>query len=256
VRAKKWLQGLGVALFWFSVWYIVAGKLNKPLLLPSPYETCRALIHLARDDHFWLSTGASVLRILSGFFFALVFGTLLGSVCSLSRLISSLLSPIKSIIKTTPVSSFIILVLLWLPVGITPAFIAFLMAVPIFWINVMEGIRKTDRQLLEMALTYKFGAVKKLRHIMIPSVLPYFSAAFSAALGFAWKAGIAAEVIARPGLSIGSNLQDAKVLLDTESLFAWTVVVILLSHFLEKVLVKGINLMISGKGENKSDMPS
>jgi NitT/TauT family transport system permease protein len=254
LKAKKWLRWLGMVLFWFAAWNIVSCLISKPLLMPNPYETGKALFSLIQSEEFWLSAGATILRILSGFLLALIFGTLLGTVCALFHFANRLLSPIKSIVKTTPVSSFIILVLLWLPTDIAPGFIAFLMAVPIFWINIMEGIIKTDHQLIEMAYIYRFGVMKKLRYITIPSILPYFSTAFTAAFGFAWKAGIAAEVIAKPRFSIGSNLQNAKVYLETDKLFAWTLIVVFLSYILEKVLMKSVRLMFSGKGDNKSGM--
>ena len=38
----------------------------------------------------------------------------------------------------------------------------------------------------------------------------------------AFKSGIAAEVIGVPDFSIGANLYEAKIYLDTASLFAWT----------------------------------
>lgn len=245
---------LWVTLLWFAAWHFISIYISKPLLLPGPLQTFTALTELAASNDFWLSVGATILRVISGFTFALIIGTLFGTVCVISRFADRLFSPVKSVIKTTPVSSFIILVLLWLPVNITPVFIAFLMAVPVFWINIMEGIQKTDRQLIEMADVYRFGFKKKLQYIIIPSVLPYFSAAFSTAFGFSWKAGIAAEVIAKPRLSIGTNLQNAKVYLETDRLFAWTFIVIVLSFVIEKLLLKCIKLMISAKGEAVSDM--
>ena len=66
--------------------------------------------------------------------------------------------------------------------------------------------------------------------------VPALIAACVNGLGFAWKSGIAAEVIATPDLSVGKYLNDAKVYLETADLFAWTLTVILLSLALEKAL--------------------
>ena len=59
-------------------------------------------------------------------------------------------------------------------------------------------------------------------------------------LGFAWKSGIAAEVIALPALSVGKNLYDTKIYLERADLFAWTLAVILLSLGLEALLKRAI----------------
>lgn len=80
--------------------------------------------------------------------------------------------------------------------------------------------------------------LSKLRHIYFPSLTPYLNAAVTSGLGMAWKAGIAAEVIASPNNSIGSFAFDAKIYLETDMLFAWTIVVIVLSVVIEKLTVK------------------
>ena len=67
------------------------------------------------------------------------------------------------------------------------------------------------------------------RRIYIPTVLPYFRAACTGALGLGWKAGIAAEVLTVPGKSIGRMISESKLYLLTGGLFAWTLAVVLLS---------------------------
>ena len=110
----------------------------------------------------------------------------------------------------------------------------------VVWGNVEKGIRATDPQLLEMARTYRFSPPKTLRRVWIPSVMPYFMAACTTGLGFAWKSGIAAEVICRPAQSIGKYLQDAKLTLETPDVFAWTLVIVLLSAVLSAVAAWGL----------------
>ena len=100
-----------------------------------------------------------------------------------------------------------------------------------------QGIRQTDGKLLEMARVYRLGLGKTLRHIWLPSVKPYFLAACTTGLGFAWKSGIAAEVICSPDRAIGTELRNAKAYLETPEVFAWTVTVVVLSVLLERVLL-------------------
>ena len=57
-------------------------------------------------------------------------------------------------------------------------------------------------------------------------------------MGFAFKSGIAAEIIASPVFSIGRKLQESRIYFETAELFAWTAVVIILSMIFEKLLVK------------------
>ena len=235
-KKKSLLRGTLVALVWLLLWTVAAFLMDKPLLLPGPMDTLDALQALIVKGAFWKSVMLSIVRVMAGYLCAVAAGAVLAVICHFVSIADALLSPLRTVIRTTPVTSFIILVLLWLSDDMTPAFISFLMVMPIIWTNVQEGLAETDKMLLEMARCYQFGFVKTLRYVFVPSVMPHFAAACLNGLGFAWKSGIAAEVIAKPLFSIGRNLQDAKVYLETPSLFAWTLVVILLSLLLEKVL--------------------
>ena len=161
-------------------------------------------------------------------------------------LLDALLSPVISVIKTTPVASFVILVLIWLRRDYVPVLISALMVFPVVWSNVSAGIKNTDRSFLELARVYDFSFFKTARSIYFPSVLPYFRSACSSALGFGWKAGIAAEVLTVPGVSIGRMIYESKLYLQTTDLFAWTLCVILLSFLLEKLMLR----LISGGRKN------
>jgi NitT/TauT family transport system permease protein len=170
----------------------------------------------------------------------MLLGTLLGALCAASKLADALLSPLRGVIKATPVTSFIILVLLWLSKALTPLFIALLMVLPIAWATTYAAIRAVDAQLLEMADVFHLSRRKKLRHIYLPAIRPQYLAACSTALGFAWKSGVAAEVIATPANSIGLYLMESKIYLESEALFAWTAAVVLLSMLLERFLLRAL----------------
>ena len=115
-------------------------------------------------------------------------------------------------------------------------FISFLTVIPIIWANITEGIKNVDAKLLEMAQVYNFTREMKLKKIYIPSLKPYMRSAVSTGAGFAFKSGIAAEVIGSPAFSIGRKLYESKIYLETSQLFAWTAIIIVLSIIFEKVL--------------------
>ena len=56
-------------------------------------------------------------------------------------------------------------------------------------------------------------------------------------MGLAWKAGIAAEVICNPKMSIGNGIYESKIYFEPPAMFAWTAVVIILSIMLEKIML-------------------
>ena len=149
----------------------------------------------------------------------------------------SALAPLVAAVKTVPVASFIILALIWLSSRTLPLFIAALMVFPPVYLNVLEGIRRTDASLLEMARVFRVPFSRTLRGVYLPQVLPYFRSAVSAALGLCWKAGTAAEVIALSSGSIGEKLYNAKIYFQTADLFAWTAAIVLISAAFEKLFL-------------------
>ena len=98
-----------------------------------------------------------------------------------------------------------------------------------------------------MAQVFRLSVGKKLLYIYLPAVAPFFVSACSVSLGLCWKSGIAAEVIGVPDFSIGANLYEAKIYLDTASLFAWTLAIILIASCFEKILLR-LMTAAGGKG--------
>ncbi len=225
-------------LFWVGIWQIVSMWLGQEILLASPVSVIKKLSELVITVDFWQSIGFSFGRIAAGFFLALFLGVLMGIAAYGSKLVEILLNPLISVIKATPVASFIILCLIWIPSRNLSVFISFLMVLPVVYTNLLIGIRQTDRQLLEMAEVFEVSMGRRIYYIYFSQVLPYFVTACRLSLGMCWKAGIAAEVIGVPAGSMGEKLYHAKIYLNTPDLFAWTIVIIAISVVFEKCFMR------------------
>ena len=241
---KKILRVVIPLAFWLGVWQLAAlwvDTIYQPgrgyLLLPAPTLVAGRLAALMGEPAFWQAAAVSLGRIF-------------GAIAVLTAALpwaDWLLGPAVKVIRAIPVASFIVLVLLWAPTtSSVPAIVSALMVLPVVWGNVGRGIGETDPLLLEAARAYRFGRGKTLRLVYVPSVLPYFASGCATALGLAWKAGVAAEVLCQPRLAIGTRLYRAKITLETPDVFAWTVVVIALSFLLEVAL--GTALRRLGRG--------
>ena len=189
---------------------------------------------------FWKVIGSSILRILIAILISLLLGSIMATLTAKLDAADTLLAPLMTVIKATPVASFIILAILWMDRNTLPAFITMLIVIPIVWSNVSAGIKGVDKKLLEVAKIYKFSLSKRIFKIYFPSTMPYFRAACRASLGMAWKAGIAAEVLCTPKQAIGTQIYFSKTYMETTELFAWTLAVILLSVIIEKLLITGL----------------
>ena len=225
-----------ITLFWFLVWEIISLLIDNVLLFPDPLTVFLRLFQMIVTSNFWVSLSMSLLRVMLGIVIAIATGTLLAFISAKFKLIYDTLFPLMTVIKATPVASFIILIVLFVGRDTVPTVISLLMVMPVVWNNVYEGITNIDKDLKEVCTLYKLSAQKRLQVLYFPSVMPYFSSAVLSSIGLGWKAGIAAEILYPPIESIGKTILDSKQLFLTEDLFAWTLVVILLSFAFELLL--------------------
>ena len=240
LKKHTWLKKALIALIYLAVWEAVSLLVGQELLLPSPFATIRRLVELLGVGESWAYAGLSLLRIMSGYALGVAGGVLLAVLTAKSRFAESLLAPLRGVVKATPVTSFILLALLWFHSDLVPLLISFLMVLPMVWADTADAILHTDLRLVEMGKTFGLSKARIILKIYVPSVLPQFLAACTTSLGFAWKSGVAAEIIALPKQSIGYQLYISKLRIETVDLFAWTLLVILLSMLLEWLLVSGI----------------
>ena len=234
---KKTLKYALITLIWLVIWQIAAVKIGEELLFPTPLSVANRLIALGSTSDFYKTIALSLSRILLGMVIGTLIGAIGGTLTAFSHLARDFFTPLLAVVKATPVASFIILLVLWVSRDKTPLIIAAMMVVPVVWSNTEQGIRSTDKQLLEMARAYKMPPLARILHIYLPGITPYFLAALRSALGMAWKAGIATEALLLPLVSIGKKIADARVSFETADMFAWTVVVILLSMVIEKSML-------------------
>lgn len=227
--SAKIIKNTVIALIWLAIWQGVSMLIDEEILFVSPLAVFSELCRMGARGEFWITLLSSVGRVVGGFASGFFIAALLAVLAFRFSFIKAFLSPAISVIKATPVASFIILALMWLGNSTVPVIISMLMVVPIVWSNTVAGLESVNGDLIEMSRSFKMPFLKRLRHIYIPSIMPYLLSASGSGLGLCWKAGIAAEVICRTKLSIGNNIWETKYYMETAQMFAWTAAVIILS---------------------------
>ena len=162
VKKHRTLYKILAAAVWIMVWQLASMWLKQEILLASPVSVIKRLTELILLTDFWKSVAFSFGRIILGFSLALVLGTVLAALSCAFFAVEVLMEPLIMVIKATPVASFIILCLIWIPSRNLSVFISFLMVFPVVYTNILEGIRQTDKQLLEMADSFGAGVGKKV----------------------------------------------------------------------------------------------
>ncbi|WP_307844682.1 ABC transporter permease [Actinotalea solisilvae] len=233
---RRWRTPLAVGV-WLLVWQGAAVAVGRDVLLVGPMDVLVRLGEIAPTADFWATVAHTSLRVGGGFALGVVAGTLLAVAAAAAPLVDALTAPLLGAVRSTPVVSFIILVLLWADSGRLALVVSALMVLPVVQLNVLAGIRARDGALLEVARVFRVPALRRVRAVDLPAVAPFLVAACRIGVGLAWRSGVAAEVIGLPDGSIGERLYDAKLFLSTADVLAWTLVVVLLGMACERLVV-------------------
>lgn len=233
---RKFAKALAAVAFWILIWFLAAYRYGNPLLFPSPVEVLRSLWGLMQTGIFYRATGKSLLNVTLGILIAVATGTVLSVVTAKVPFAKDLLIPLMTVVKATPVASFIVLALFFLGSAKVSVFITVLIVLPVVWTNLDVGFSKIDPGLRQVTEVFRLPLSRRVRILILPSLTPYFVSALRTSLGLAWKAGIAAEIIAMPRTTIGTQIGNAKQYLETTEMFAWTLTVVLLSLMIEGIV--------------------
>ena len=226
---KDVAAGLSSTILLVFLWRIAAESINSPFILPDPVSVVYDFFIILRDTIFIKNIVATCTRGVAAFGISFILSAMLGIMSGISKTIASAISPWMTLIKSTPVVSFILIALLWFGSSIVPIFVSVLMTLPVMTEAIAQGVRSTDTKLLEMSYVYQFSSFKRLLYIRIPSALPFFLAGSGSSLGLTWKVVVAGEILSSPRFGIGSAMQSAKVQLETVRVFSLTATAIFLS---------------------------
>lgn len=236
-RMKAVAAAGAVAAFWLAMWVLVAGLVAQPLILPGPGAVAVALLRLVWDAGTWAILAGSGARILGGLALAAVCGGVLAGVSVRSRTFSRLVAPALSFVKATPVACVVVLLLIWLGSARVSIAAVFLMALPGVYFSLAEGLAQANKPLEQM---FRLHGVRGWRLFFAHTwreVLPFVLSCARAVIGMSWKAGVAAELIGMATGTVGERIYQAKLLIETADLLAWTVLVVAASWACEHVLV-------------------
>lgn len=224
-------------LFWIGIWQLGASMVGNSLVLPLPWTTLAGVAGVVGEAGFFEDLEMTLIRVFGGIAVSVALGVVIGMLSGLNRVFYELMLPFVTVVRTLPVVSVSILINLWIKSGWVPLMVTFLVCFPITWTNVVEGIQNTSGNLLEMAALYHVPFKRILKDIYLPTLKPYFASALMNVIGMGWRSTVTSEVLANALPSVGMNLYYAKVYLETETLFSWTLIVVICSFTLEKLTV-------------------
>lgn len=223
-------------IFLICLWSTGSLILDSELILPSPAKTFISVYEIFIQPDFLGVIGATILRGLIGFIISFFLALVLGIMAGLNSAFHAFLNPILVTIRSTPVISLILLALIWFDVNQVPVFIALLTMFPFICVNIIDGIRNVEGDLIEMAKVYKVNSKSIVKDIYLPAISPFIFSGASSAMGFGWRAIIIGEVLSQPKYGIGTFMQNAQTYLLVDKVIGWTIIAIMLSYIFENII--------------------
>lgn len=191
------LQGLIVPLLLLAAWQAVAGQLANPQALPSPVAVATRWWQYLVSGELHRDAGASLYRVLLGFFIGAALALPLGLLMGASQRIYRLLNPLVQVLRPIPPIAYIPLAMLWFGLGNPPA--VFLIVIGAFFpvlINTIAGVRHVDILYLRAARNLGAGRLTVFARVMLPAATPYILAGMRIGVGTAFIVVIVSELMA------------------------------------------------------------
>lgn len=200
VGHPRFARFLSLAVFLLGWQFVV--PLLPTTLVPSVSEVANFMWDEIRGDTlapntvyqaFWIS----LKRLGVGFSIALAIGIPIGLAMGMSKAFNWFLHDFVVVGLAMPSLVWALVAAMWLGFGTTaPVITVVLAAVCFVIINVAEGVRDVPKELLDMADSYDMATRDKIRHVVMPSLMPFLFASLRYGLANGWKGLVLAEVFA------------------------------------------------------------
>lgn len=243
MKIKHILKKIIIISIWLMIWQAASMMTGLELLFASPVCVLKELLVLMGTGEFYIVIMHSFLRITCGFLLSFIIAVFLGCLAGRYQMVQDFLAPAIHLMKSLPVAACIIIILMWFGSAQVSMIVGGMVVIPIVYTSVVQGIHHLNRQMNEMADVFHMNLARRVRYIYFPQIYPYVESNCRVALGMCWKAGVSAEVIGLAKYSIGSEMYYAKLYLLSADLFAWSIVVILLSMLFENVFLWILRLL-------------
>lgn len=222
------LVGTVVIACMFIVGWWAASTQFSHIVLPSPVEVGGALWNLASSGAILRNVSTTFYRVCIAFSLALALGLSIGFLIARVSPLQGAFERAVLLFQSVPSAIWIIMAIIWFGIGgAAPIFVIWAIAFPIMALNIFEGVKNVDSELVEMGEIFGHGGESIFTKIVLPSIFPYLLTGSRIAMALSWKISVIAEVLGSSS-GIGYAISNAYERLRTDEIFAWTIVILLI----------------------------
>lgn len=229
---KHWIYVISIIVL-FMVWFLLYLIIDHQLILPSPLHVFRKLTIMASTYKMYQIIFHTLLRLFLAISLSALIGIILAMLSYFHTQFKLLIKPYITILRTIPVISIVVILLIVLGFTWTPYVITFLMVFPIIYQGTLHGLESINHELIDVIKLEEKHVIKMIFGFYIPQIKSDIFLSFLQSFSLGLKVLVMAEYLAQTKNSIGNELYLAKVNLFYDEVFAWTIVLILIATLIE-----------------------
>lgn len=219
-----------------AIWAVASAVVDVDIVLPSPLAVIVAFGKLFGKTSFYRSFGLTLLRTVVAFVLSAAVALVLAICAKCYPVVGKVVAPIVTVLRTVPTLAVILIVMMLLSgsANVSVA-VSFLIVFPVCYSafsTTLNGTAKLD----EMCKVFEVTTWDKISKVYLPTLLPQFAEQTKTSLPLSLKVVIAGEVLAFPSYGIGREMYKAQMNFDTATLFAYTLVAIVVSFAVQVVV--------------------
>ena len=226
------------------LWQLVAVQAHSRAL-PTPLAVADALWEALRSGELLFHLGQTLRRVLLSFVLAMLLGVALGILMGRSRRWDRALDSLLILGLNIPALVTTILCYIWFGLSESAAVLAVVLnKIPMVAINLREGARAVDPQLMEVAQVYRLGRSQRFFKVYVPQLYPYLFSSARNGLALIWKIVLVVELLGRSdgvGFQIGSFFHFFDITNILAYSLAFSAVIFLLEALLLRPLESRLN---------------
>ena len=243
-KSNKIFLILGVV-FIFLLWELLSLISQNDFIVPSISNTMKALGEILTKSDTYNILFSTILRLFTSITVCFILALTLAVFSNINERVKYFLKPLISLLKTLPVATIIIMLLVMIGRSIAPYFIVGLVVLPLIYESVLNALETIDKDIIDEVKMVSSGKdFTVLKRIYLPLITPYLLTSLIQAFGLGLKVLVMAEFIAETKNSIGEVIRFYKNEALTEYIFAWTIILVLfillidlLLHYIKKKIL-------------------
>lgn len=213
----RWLAIIAIIVAWQ-----LYAMYRSTRIIPFPAKVADEVFDILITGLFLEHLAASAIRILIGFTCAMLLGTAIGILMGSRASWDEFFKDLVVLGLALPGLLYALLSVMMFGVSLAAPVVAVAAcAYPFVAVNINEGVRAIDKELLDMSRAYKVSQGKIVRRVIIPSLLPFIFAAIRVGFAISWKVNTLVEVFGAVN-GAGFMIRASFLNFSTAGIIAWS----------------------------------